>query len=260
MRRYFAAFALLVPVLFCGCEKDAGEPVTMNDSIEGTYTELQVEDAFDVTVSDMADQISVTAGDKIIARVVVEKDGDKLVIRLKPMTNTRGSALKVVLPYNPDLKKVELSGASDFRSPFPLKGKKTEVELSGASDYYGDIEADDIELDLSGGSNFRGFVKGSNLDVELSGASDAELEGQVTTLKLDLSGSSSIIRKVIGKNYALSCDRCEGSMSGSSNAFIHCDVSIKASLSGASDLHYTGNAATAGCSTSGGSNVIHDVL
>ncbi|MBO7638779.1 MAG: DUF2807 domain-containing protein, partial [Treponema sp.] len=181
MRRYFAAFALLVPMLFCGCEKDAGEPVTMNYSIEGTYTELQVEDAFDVTVSDMADQISVTAGDKIIARVVVEKDVDKLVIRLKPMTSTRGSALKVVLPYNPDLKKVELSGASDFRSPFPLKGKKAEVELSGASDYYGDIEADDIELDLSGGSNFRGFVKGSNLDVELSGASDAELEGQVTT-------------------------------------------------------------------------------
>ena len=232
----------------------------MEFSVAGTYTELQVEDAFDVTVSDMVDRITVTAGDQIMPRVVVDKDGDKLVIRLKPLTNTRGSALKVLLPYNPDLRKVELSGSSDFHSPFPLTGRKVELDISGASDFYGDIDADEIEMDLSGASNIRGFVNAVELDIALSGASDATLEGMVSSLELDLSGSSNIARKVVGNSYSIACDRCKGSLSGSSNAYIHCETSIKASISGGSNLHYTGNAATGGSSTSGGSNIIHDVL
>ena len=35
--------------------------------------------------------------------------------------------------YNPDLTKVELSGASSVRSSFPLKGQLVEIDLSGAT-------------------------------------------------------------------------------------------------------------------------------
>jgi len=45
-----------------------------------------------------------------------------------------------------------------------------------------------------------------------------------------------------------------------SNAYIHCDGSIKVNLSGASDLHFTGTAFTGDSSTSGASDIIHDVL
>lgn len=103
-------------------------------------------------------------------------------------------------------------------------------------------------------------VEAAELDIALSGASDATLEGMVSSLELDLSGSSNIARKVVGNSYSIACDRCKGSLSGSSNAYIHCETSIKASISGGSNLHYTGNAATGGSSTSGGSNIIHDVL
>ena len=98
------------------------------------------------------------------------------------------------------------------------------------------------------------------LDLELSGASDATLEGQVVTLEINLTGASNIIEQVVGKRYALICDRCEGGMSGASNAYIHCDGSIKVSLSGGSELHYTGNASTSGSDCTGGSNIVHDVL
>jgi hypothetical protein len=37
-------------------------------------------------------------------------------------------------------------------------------------------------------------------------------------------------------------------------------LAVPAFISGGSNLHYTGNAATGGSSTSGGSNIIHDVL
>ena len=132
--------------------------------------------------------------------------------------------------------------------------------MSGASEFYGDIDADEIDLDLSGASKIEGYVTAAELDIELSGGSDAALEGQVAELEVNLSGASDIIKKVVEHRYAFICDQCRGSMSGGSNAFIHCDGSIKVSLSGGSELHYTGNASTSGSDCTGGSNIVHDVL
>ena len=259
----------------------SGNNITNEFSINGSYTELVVEDAFDVTVSDAVDRITITTDENVMPKVLVEKDGDKLKIHLKPMSINLGTdlELKVVLPYNTDLKKVDLSGASEFHSEYGLEGETVEVDLSGASDFYCSIDADEVDIDLSGASNFygdilaneidmdlsgssdiKGTVDALDLDLELSGASKASLEGQVSTLEINLSGASDIVKNVVGSRYGLVCDYCEGTMSGASNAYIHCDGSIKVSLSGASDLHFTGNAFTADSNPTGGSNIFHDVL
>ena len=279
MKKYL--FILSTLVLFaCGsCQKYAGDPVTQDFNIEGSYTELQVESGFVVTVSDMATAITITAGENVMPKVLVDKVGNKLRIHLKPMTNIYGSEMKVTLPYNADLTSVDLSGAAEFHSEHGLAGENVDVELSGAStfdcnisateveidlsgasDFFGAVYADEINMDLSGASTIQGQVTATDLDLEMSGASDATLEGEVVNLEVDLSGASSIIKKVVGSRYALVCDQCEGEISGASDAYIHCDGTIKVSLSGGSELHYTGNAATTGSSCSGGSLVSHDVL
>ena len=264
MKKCFVVFSALVLIAFCSCNKItlSGNNITKEFSIEGSYTELVVENAFDVTVSDAVSQITVTTDENVMPKVVVEKDGDKLKIHLKPLSINFGTdlELKVVLPYNADLTSVDLSGASEFYSEYGLAGETVEVELSGASDFYCDIEADTIDMDLSGASNVEGTIDASELDLEMSGASDATLRGQVTTLDLDLSGASSIKETISGSSYGFECDFCNGEMSGSSDAYIHCNLMIKVDLSGASDLHYTGNASTTDSTTSGGSNISHDVL
>ena len=283
MKKCFAVFSVLVLFAFCGCNKVilSGNNITQEFSIEGSYTELCVENVFEVTVSDAVSQITVTTDENVMPKVVVKKDGDKLKIHLKPLSINLGTdlELKVLLPYNAGLKSVDLSGASEFHSEYGLAAEKVEVELSGASEFYcdieatevdvelsgasdflGDIVADDIDMSLSGSSSIKGNVTATELDLDLSGASDATLTGQTNMIKLDLSGASNIKKTIIGTQYSLSCDQCEGSMSGSSDAYIYCDGSIKVSLSGASGLHYTGNAATTGSTTSGGSNIFHDVL
>lgn len=278
MRKHLFILSTLVLFAHCSCNKFAGDPVTQDFNIDGSYTELQVESGFDVTVSDVATAITITAGENIMPKVVVEKVGNKLRIHLKPMANSYGSEMKVILPYNADLTDVDLSGGSEFRSEHGLDGGKVEVDLSGGSSFDCDISADELEIDLSGGSEFiggiyadeidmdlsggsiiKGEVSATDLDVELSGGSDATLEGEVNKLELNLSGASSIMKKVVGSRYALVCDRCEGDMSGGSDAYIHCDGNIKANLSGGSELHYTGNAATTGCVCTGGSVISHDV-
>ena len=262
MKKYFAVFSVLILFAFTGCYKNAGDPITKEFSVSGNYTELQVEDAFEVTVSDAVSQVTITAGENIMPKVVVEVDGNKLKIRLKPVAVVvNDTELKAVIPYNINLTNVDLSGASEFHSSFGLQGQKVEVELSGASDFYCNIAADKVEIDASGASNFYGNVNAaSELFLDMSGSSNAAITGQAPTFKMDLSGSSTFQRKVDGTRYAFSCSKCRGEMSGSSDAYLHCDNSIKVDLSGSSDLHYTGNASTSGCSCSGGSNVVHDVL
>ena len=279
MKKYLFVLSALVLLAFSSCKKIAGDPITQEFSIDGTYTELEVDDAFDVTVSDAATAIVVTAGEKVMPKVIVEKVGSKLKIRLKPLASSYGSDMTVILPYNADLTSVELSGASEFHSGYGLVGEKVtvdlsgasefhcnldadeiDIDLSGASDYYGDIDADEIDMSLSGVSGFEGHVNATDLDLEVSGASTANMIGQVSMLKIDLSGGSIIKKTITGTNYGFVCDQCEGFMSGASSAYIHCDGNIKVNLSGASDLHYTGNAFTSDSQTSGGSNIYHDVL
>ena len=279
MKKYLFFLSALVLFAFSSCQKYAGNSITKDFFIEGSYTELQVEDAFDVTVSDVATQITITAGENVMPNVVVEIVDNTLKIYLKGWHTNRGADMTVILPYNADLTSVDLSGASEFHSEYGLEGEKVEVELSGASEFYcdidadvvnldlsgasdffGDILADEIDMDLSGASNIKGYVDALDFDLKMSGASDATLEGRVLTLKMDMSGGSNIIKKVVGNRYGFACDQCEGTMTGASNAYIHCDGTIKVNLSGGSELHFTGNAFTADSTTSGGSKISHDVL
>ena len=260
MKKYLFILSTLVLFAFSSCQKFAGDPVSQDFTVDGTYTALEVGSAFEVTVSDAVDVVTVTVGENVMPKVVVEVVDNTLKIHLKPAVNFYGGEMKAIVPYNAHLTSVDLSGTSEFHSEYGLDGEKVEVDLSGASDFYCDINADKIGMQLSGASKIEGGVSATNLDLDLAGASDATLTGQVASLKVDLSGASNIKKTVVGNRYGLVCDQCEGSLSGASNAYIHCDGTIKVNLSGASDLHFTGTAFTGDSSTSGASDIIHDVL
>ena len=135
MRKHLFILSTLVLFALCSCQKFAGNPVTQDFNIEGSNTELQVEDGFDVTVSDAATSITIIAGENVMPNVVVEIVGNKLRIHLKPMASSYGSEMKVTLPYNADLINVDLSGGSEFHSEYGLDGEKIEVDLSGGSEF-----------------------------------------------------------------------------------------------------------------------------
>ena len=272
MKKHIAILSLFVLFAFTRCNKIilSGNNITQEFSINGSYTELCVENAFEVTVSDAVDQITVTTDENVMPKVVVEIDGDKLKIHLKPHS------------VNADLNTVTLSGASTFESSYGLSGEniqvgltgasdfscniesfssyvilsgasdfhgnvdtyRVNVQLSGASSYFGDIQATEVDMDIEGGSNIEGNVYAPNLNLKMSGASSATLGGDVTKLDIDMSGASNIIRTVVNNCYGFACYQCTGKMSGASEAYIHCNDNITVDLSGASNLHFTGNAFT----------------
>ena len=276
MKKCFVVLSALILMAFCSCQKIAGDPISEEFSISGTYTKLEVEDAFEVTVTDEVSQITVTVGENIMPKVVVKKVNNTLKIYCQSLTIPAGE-MKVKLPYNADLTSVDLSGASEFHSEYGLDGSKVKVELSGASEFYcnitgneadidlsgasvfvGNIDVQDVDMEVSGSSHIGGDIESTELSLELSGASDATFIGDVGKLHIDLYGASRIIATLDLGRYGLACEQCEGEMSGASTAYIHCDGEIKVNLSGSSKLHFTGEGNPADSSTSGGSEIIHD--
>ena len=276
-------FYLFICTIFCNCTTFTGEQIEKTFDIDNSYTELQIENSIEVIISNEQNQISVITTDKLINDVVIDKINNKLRLYLKKNFHIYRSEIKIILPHNPNLQKVELHNASDFQSEFALINKDIDINISGASDFQCDIEADEIEIELSGSSDFKGNLIAQNINIELSGASDIEgnitaqntnielsgssdatLLGETNTLSIESSGASNIIKKITDNHYSLICNQCECNLSGSSDAYIHCNDNINIiNLSGASELHYTGNAKITlndGDNISGSADIIHDTL
>ena len=127
-----------------------------------------------------------------------------------------------------------------------------QIKASGASDVYVDgvITGDQLSLDLSGASDFKGAVKVGSLQLDQSGASDAHITGIVsgkTTIRS--SGASDV------KGYDLVTDDCDVHASGASDVRITVNKGLSADLSGASSVYYRGEGVIRESHSSGASNV-----
>lgn len=223
---------LSLSLLFFGCTKDWGTPVTKNYPINGAYTKLDVSNAFEVTVSDQVTDVVVTVGELAHDRVVVKVVDGELLIGFKPNTMYNGKAVAVI----------------------PANANLSDLELSGASSFTGDLRGDDVDIELSGASTYRGTVEATELDIDLSGASDAILSGACQTkMEIDLSGASTL------KAANLSAMSVYGEMSGASDADVTVCSDLNVELSGASTLTYGTSSEdchpVVNCSTSGASTV-----
>jgi hypothetical protein len=126
------------------------------------------------------------------------------------------------------------------------------LAASGASDIFvhGLIKGDQLEIVLSGASDFRGKVELNNLNIEQSGASDAFLSGTTAKLKVQSSGASDL------KGFDLMAEHCDARASGASDIRITVTKELSASASGASSVYYKGEAVMRTQSNSGASRIL----
>lgn len=210
MKKIFVLLSLCI--LFFGCTKDWGKPTTRNYPINGAFTELDVSNAFQVTVSNQVTDVVVTVDDMAHEKVIVNVVNGKLKIGFKPNTWYKGTTAKAVIPATDNLRDIDLSGASSFTGN--LNGHDVDIDISGASHFQGSVNADEIDLDLSGASEavMNGFCL-EKMDIDISGAS---------TLNASLLETPSIF----------------GDLSGASTANVTICSRLNVNLSGASTLIY----------------------
>lgn len=252
---------LAVAALLAGCHININDPKegdypseTRTYSLDGVYKSLEVSSAFNVVMCDTITVPTVTIQEGMHDKVVFRVENRTLKIGIKPGIHSIHGELRVLLPYNEQLRKVELSGASHFTSNRPMGSDLAKIELSGASRFDGDLAAGKVEIDLSGASEYSGSIDAGDVDIDLSGASDATLNGTCNhEIEIELSGASHLDAR------DLDAVSVRGELSGASSANVLCCESLRVDLGGASHLTYgtvaDGCEPSVNCNTTGGSTV-----
>lgn len=219
------------------------------------YSSLEISDAIAVTYSDTATAVTVYADSSVMEYVNVENKSGSLRLYLSsPLKVNMGNTgrISAVVPVCSLLESVSVSGASSFSSGIGLVCDSFRASVSGASAFSADLTARaSVAIVASGASKVRSAVNAERLDVDLSGASDADLSGRVSSYSLSASGASSVSS---GKSN-VETDALECSLSGASSGKVRCNMSATGHVSGASSLTVYGEGNVT-VSESGASKVV----
>jgi hypothetical protein len=247
------ALAALVPCLglVTGCKviTGSGETVTW-EMVYSDFSKIDAGSSFELTITRSDNfTVRITIDKNLNEYLVVNQRGDTLHIGLEPNNTYTGTRQEAVITL-PDLRRLELSGASRASVSGFATTHSVDYELSGASQAeLVDIKAGNAGLKLSGASRASGSLVMDSGDFSLSGGSQLELQGSAKEIKIDGSGAS----KLSLENFPVT--DADISLSGGSRAVVKVDGRIDLNLSGASEVEYIGSPRLGSINMSGGSIV-----
>lgn len=238
MKRIFSLGFLVFAILTATAQKQVindanAEPRTLS----GSFNAIRVSDAIDIyIVQGETESIAVSAA-------TVE-------YRNKIKTTIEGGVLRIW--FDADNKWLRNGNNRKLKAYISFKNL-AKLTASGASDVYveSDIRSNELELHLSGASDFKGGnIFANQMVVDISGASDARVKGgKVTTLKVEASGASDFY------GFDLETENCSAVASGASDIKVTVNNELNVHATGASGVQYRGNGRIQNLKTSGASGV-----
>jgi hypothetical protein len=209
--------------------RGSGNEVTITPNVSG-FDSLDISHAFEVDIiQSQTYSLAIDVDDNIEQYLVVDDSGGTLVLGLEDGRTYTNVTLRAQISM-PELRSLELSGASEARFAQFESSDPFDIIASGASEIDGDIEAGDVTIKVSGASDVRLEGDGQDLLLEVSGASQVNLEEfTVEDATLDLSGASEVTVSVNGV--------------------------LNVNASGAADITYLGNPTLGDIQTSGASSI-----
>jgi hypothetical protein len=193
--------------------------------------------------------VSITIDKTLYEYLKIDQRGDTLRIGLKPNYVYKDTSQQATVTL-PDLRRLELSGASKGEVSGFSVTHSLDFELSGASRMeLGHTIAGNSGFKLSGGSQANGSIEMDDGRFELSGASNLVLRGTADDIHIEASGASDV---TLPEFTAATADV---NLSGASDAIINVVGSMDVHLSGASELEYIGTPKLGELDMSGGSTL-----
>ncbi len=210
------SFAYIPSESDSGSVQNDGNMVSKKYDVE-KFTEVSLGGNLELIYADKtAGPVVVQMSKDLFKNIEVYVDGDTLYVKQDKKFMFSDSDVAKVYIHTPELKKVNLSGASSF------------VEST-------EIETDSLSLSMSGASEVSIPVKVKKLDIEASGASSINITGTADTLKFDGSGACKF------NGLELATDDSDIKISGAGEASVNCAKKLDVALSGACSLQYKGN-------------------
>jgi len=227
---------ILLGVFFTACNKDenvtpSNTVTTIEKNITG-YTKLEVSDSFTVkvTFSDTEEKILIEANDNLQGYINVEKQNNRLVIWLDDNINVDGSSTLNIYITTTTINEFSAEGASMIY---------LENELN----------AGNIDVELTGACYFSGTVYANNLNATLTGASNLDILGEVDNFDIESEGASNMV------DFGFVCNHLNADLIGASNVSATVNQGMIVIANGASNVYYKGDGVIESQDLSGGSTI-----
>jgi hypothetical protein len=199
----------------------------------GSFNSIDISSAIDLQISQgNEDAVAVsTPGKENLAMVKTEVRNGVLKIwyEQKNWFKNHGRKIRAYVSVK-SLKKISSSGACYIN-------------------VNGELNCDELAIDLNGASDFKGAIKATSVFVDLSGASDVYITGSAGNVNIKASGASRV------KAYDFAVDNCLVDASGASDIMITVNKVLKAEASGATNIYYKGTGQVTEVRSSGASSI-----
>jgi hypothetical protein len=230
----FSAFSVLFA--FMGCFMDnhvvhaAGDVKKVKKDFSN-YSAISVGSGFELIIKqDGSESVEIEAAENILSHIVAEQKGESISFYMeRNLSFDRSSPVKIYVSAK-NLNALSGSGGSEI---------KTE----------GGLKADNLAIELSGGSEFKSKLDCNKTAVELSGGSEMTLSGKSSEFTVSCSGGSEI------KASELTTENFTAELSGGSQVHIIITGQLTVEASGGSSVNYTGGGVIKGSDLSGGSEI-----
>ncbi len=231
MQKILSLLVLTALITTASAQKQINDANAQKRNVSGFHA-IEVSGGIDLYLSQGDEAVAISASkdeyrDKIITEV---KDG-VLKIWFDWKSNIRidwsNRKLRAYVSFK-NLDGLEASGGSDVIVDGTIKTAKLNMEISGGSDFKGKVESDDLKINASGGS-------------------DVNISGRAAKLTIDASGGSDF------SGYDFAADICNVDASGGSDVHVTVNKELTAHASGGSDVYYKGSGLIRDLKTGGGS-------
>ncbi len=156
-------------------------------------------------------KVKATGSPELMKDIDISVDKDELKVKRKKSTNNNvyNHFLNLYITA-PDLRSIELSGATRFKSS-QINVRYFEMEFSGAAECsIGKLKAQYVEGDFCGAANINIDVESQKFDMECSGASKGKVNFKGDAINIDVSGASNM-------TFNVNCRSLTSDNSGASN-------------------------------------------
>ncbi len=231
MKKFLCLLLLTGFITTASAQKTINDANAQKRNVSGFHA-IEVSGGIDLYLSQGDEAVAVSAAkDEYREKIITEVKDGVLKIYFEWKNN---------LKFNWDSRK--LKAYVSFKN---LDG----LEASGGSDIIvdGTIKTTKLNMEISGGSDFKGKVETDELKVNASGGSDVSISGKAARLTIDANGGSDF------NGYDFASDICNVEASGGSDVEITVNKELSANASGGSDIHYKGTGLIRDIKTGGGS-------
>jgi hypothetical protein len=218
MKRIIAVVAVLG--LFFGARNAfSAELISQTRDVNG-FDRIEVRGAYDLYLTQGAKyELRIEAEPEIMERLTSEVKNGCLVLSERENRIKIGifkSHKRKAFVTLPELKELQIKGASDVNGQNVLKTGNFQLIVSGAGDVDLVLEAKDV-------------------DVKISGAGDIRLKGSAENVSVSITGSGDI------NAYGLTSKKASVAISGAGDCKVNAEQELTVNIAGTGDVSYAGS-------------------